>query len=354
MTIPSLRQIIESLEQVEEASSGIEMTKNGTKVYRNPSQTQFTMMLGLAFPHEGRGIIDVDGDVFIWDANKATHNEVAAQLGLYILYSFYIYKDRSVSFITNIPSGVPEVMKRWKLTKVGLEESINLTEGSFGVEELYDGTKVYRNPPKYLFWSKMNKSETGELRGFVTPENDIYIWDSYKKTHFNVANELGIDSNNSHHLFFDEKYVTENDSKKRGVFTNSELVGLSPTIASWYNNPLNESHYVDELSDGTKVFKNPSKSLFSSIFSKSRYDQLRGIVDNHNQVFVWDAFDAVHDSVVSQLGLSVKYQFYLNNDKSFAFIVGKNRGEAIVLPSLMKSWELKIKPKNNITFAKSI
>lgn len=69
-----------------------------------------------------------------------------------------------------------------------------------------------------------------------------------------------------------------------------------PNITGWT---------VHKLSGGTKVIENPTRQQALNLANQSKMKELRAIRDKDTgKLYVWDAYDAIHEPVAHELGLN--------------------------------------------------
>lgn len=69
-----------------------------------------------------------------------------------------------------------------------------------------------------------------------------------------------------------------------------------PNVAGWT---------VHKLSGGTKVIENPTREQALNLAKQSKMQELRAIRDKDTgKLYVWDAYDAIHEPVAHELGLN--------------------------------------------------
>lgn len=61
-----------------------------------------------------------------------------------------------------------------------------------------------------------------------------------------------------------------------------------------------------ELENGTRLFRNPSKTQFWALLDRSLYKSLRGVLTDTGDVWVWNAAHKTHDDIWKETGIMGK------------------------------------------------
>lgn len=87
--------------------------------------------------------------------------------------------------------------------------------------------KVVKNPSREDYLKLLDDSKENHLRGFST-DNELWIWDAYYGYHFNVANELGIDVENSINVHFFKNDEGSDEYDNWLIKNRKEIRRISP------------------------------------------------------------------------------------------------------------------------------
>jgi hypothetical protein len=81
------------------------------------------------------------------------------------------------------------------------------------------------------------------------------------------------------------------------VITSKHIIGICEKWAISLKRDYNNAPF--------DIFVNPSSSDYSEIYKNDKRDKVRYIANNHTkEIFVWDAFLAIHPDVAKKLGIS--------------------------------------------------
>lgn len=146
--------------------------------------------------------------------------------------------------------------------------------------------KVYVNP-RGDFLANI----TVELR-WIIDDDTLYVWNSYEATHGQIAEALGIVEDISGYYNYENEpawveCLGPDFEIVKGIFDKLNIpMKLNESIE------FVEIYYNRKI----KVFKNPKYSQIKNI------EELRWIIDKNN-IYLWDANDAIHYEIRSELGL---------------------------------------------------
>lgn len=210
------------------------------------------------------------------------------------------------------------------------EEGENLKLEEVTVEPLYKGYGVTRdvqiltNPATSVLQGFVARSNSGLVRAFITRDGEFIVWDAHDAIHAEMAEALGLRANDVRNEFY---------IKDRTVFGQSDLAQdydvFSPESAVKYWRNFVDSGEKLKLErlpifSGMTVYGgsgnyvptliNPTTTAVTGFLKKSQGGVLRGIMTTDGDLYVWDAYDAIHGD----------FMRYLSEDKVVSYwVVGE-------------------------------
>ena len=214
------------------------------KIYEISTRRQFVGLLNRSTDGALRAFLE-GGKLWAWDAYFANHEDLEQEgyggipLHLYAdkieirlhgaeleMYRDTLERVRGSDLLKRIYGGVLPAI--WSDSadrdSVDLKQYFGESRLVEGIE-LANGTPLYRNPGKAMFWSLLGRSENKELRGIIADTGEVYIWDAYYATHHHVLSELGIDGI---YLECDRQRAIDPNGYVDDVYEYSHIVAL------WY------------------------------------------------------------------------------------------------------------------------
>ena len=179
---------------------------------------------------------------------------------------------------------------------------------------------IWKNPTRTDVISLLDRYHV--LRGSIDTEGNTYVWNARNGIHYMVRDRYLRDYDFANDIFlFDEK------GKEQAI--NSAWIDYDKDMNGFYLSVFPNASGEDKMKvqlHEAKVFKfpndltvwqNPTRNEIIELLK--RFHAMRGLVDDKGNVYVWNAFDAVHDNVLSYVPNESNYLFiYDEQGKSIA------------------------------------
>jgi hypothetical protein len=371
--------VLKEYQKMEIATIPGKIYKKSVPVWINPSRKELDKLIGKfkigkSYNKDdgyARGIVDTKGNIFVWDSYEAEHNQIIRNMGIDPLYLFYIIDTTPTGILVYdlyndlVPLEKISFPHFKEICKGKLSESIEILPISYGPHQKKDIT-VWKNEPNL---EAIMKKTGNSVRGIVDSQGNLYVWDEYDATHFEIKEVLEKggaiteedlwNENNGIKIYCardKQYYVAPNgvygqhtfDDPKVPEFIRNALVKIKkPKITE------GKVEFVSIKGITTKVLKNPSNTellnLINNIevFKNTGIGKIKGIIDNKKDLYVWDAYLAHHNQIKFMLALNVQCNVYIEYySKENNFVYNAFRKEydapknAIVFPSFRKALNL--------------
>ncbi len=300
-----------------------------TNVFKNPMRSEFLILLKKH--KELRGLTDYDDNLYVWNAYDSGHWEIMKELNLTAnSYGLYFSVEKESSSTWDVKK--KEINGIWfGSTFRGIEDNSIHLQRVLGIKKKIDEykliktlqTNIFKNPTKQEFLSLLDK--TGEMRGLVDVNQNLYIWNAGDAIHRQIEDDL-IDITFYDKVFFSKEFDVWNEwdlENINGIFFSSDQLRNRDGSSERTRKAINNSKFVrrvlglDKLKEykmikvnsinhinhiPINVFKNPTRQEFLALVGKHA---LRGLVDEAENLYVWDASKAIHFTMGQELALHV-------------------------------------------------
>ena len=176
---------------------------------------------------------------------------------------------------------------------------------------------ILENPSVHQILKFLKQSKYSELKGLVSIDT-LYFWDGYEANHDEIRNPIGLaQEGESENIYISNPY---GKILFRG-YKNAELAYPYSGIKKLYDsltkiNPIEIDDivvesiiYVEMMTTYStepkkiKILENPSpREVHAQQYFAKAYT-IRGIITESGSLFTWDAYEANHDMMISELGL---------------------------------------------------
>lgn len=168
------------------------------------------------------------------------------------------------------------------------------------IEEV-NGIKILVNPSPQEVLGFWKKSSNKALRALIDPQTgDIFAWDAWQSEHEAFIRYYGLDID----------WENDDGTYIRHVSNPADINYLFEVQAELRNKLARRKRKasIEKVND-IPVFVNPTEQELKNYAPKLRGAHMfRGVIDPHTKdLFVWDAYLAVHWDMIPALGLDVVY-----------------------------------------------
>lgn len=356
-----------------------------TNVFKNPTRSEFLILVN---KHEDlRGLIDDQGNVYVWDAYDIDHWAIMKELnididtacGLYfsileesvesdlweleLINGIYVgatdYKIANNSKFFNKMLGTDK-LDEYKMIKIDTYGR-DPTSGSKFIN-------VFKNPTRQEFLALVNKID---LRGLVDVKENLYVWDASKAIHFILGQELaiviGLDFYDTLMFVKERDYVysewefkeaegrdghdvlfASRSQRRKDYGWSNEVkhaVEHSPFVKKvlGFDKPLKEYKIIKTeigWKHDTEIYKNPSHKELLSLLNTN--EELRAVIDKDQNLYVWNSFEAIHYHVQKELNsyglhtLNSPHLYFYRSPGTNSFPIGPSNIEMYGTENIQK------------------
>jgi hypothetical protein len=348
----------------------IEKVDAGSKeifVCQNPTLNQF--LNAFKETDELRGILDEYNNLYIWQARLAVHEKITRLMGienplfnlLFMNDGGYIYitpsdkrldynffKEKKKEFLQKlieIPS-IKRILPSNNLDDLDIDgpfsdivnEEIEPMRKVWHITPSVNVAKIMKQGllPQIGKRSKSAKEKHKSLFVFpdsISMEDALTNWlgDELEDIPLSIL-ELTIPSNwlIQHPIRYEEQinHIVPPSMIKILITDIDDWDGKYPgnPPSGWFPNEyLNErtETVYSSWNDKVTVYIDPSHEQFKKLIEK--HGELRGVIDDFQNLYVWDSRVAIHDDVIVKLGIHDVYSFYMSRKEvRISFRVNQN------------------------------